>query len=216
MNVFLKKIALLVGVYIDSVKGRTEELLESFRCNLANDEIDEVHAFIEDEEVSTSFDELIRHPKVLVVRRGRRTLFSEYFEYANQNLSGKVAVIANSDIHFDGTIGLLRKIGLEGILVCLAKYEGNPPILWDPYSSQDAWGFIPPVNIPNLDFTTGCPGSDNALAYAARNSGMQVINPCLSINAYHLDDRSRDRRSGYGPAVIRFHENVSPSKIVDG
>lgn len=208
-----RPIALLVGGYADIVKARNEELLESFRRNLANDEIDEVHAFIEDEEVSTSFNELIRHPKVLVVRRGRRTLFSEYFEYANQNLTGKVVVIANSDIYFDGTLGLLKKAGLEGIFVCLAKYEGDPPKLWDPYSSQDAWAFIPPFTIPNSNFTTGCPGSDNALAYLARSSGFQVINPCLSINAYHLDDRSRDRRGGYGKLVTGFHENVSPSKI---
>lgn len=220
----MKKIALLVGVYVDRSKSRTDELFESFRRNLANDEIDEIHAFMEDEdlpaklsnhppEVALSLAGLIGHSKVVVVRSGKRTLFSEYFEYANKNLFGKVVVISNSDIYFDKTLGLLKNAGLEGIFVCLAKNEGNPPALWHPYTSQDTWVFIPPVTIPNSDFTMGCPGCDNALAYLARNSGLQVINPCLSINAYHLDDRSRDRRSGYGERIIGARENVLPSKL---
>lgn len=73
MDILVRKIALLVGVYINAGKRRTDELLESFRRNLANDTIDEVHAFIEDEDLpkklSVLFNELIRHPKVAVVRR---------------------------------------------------------------------------------------------------------------------------------------------------
>lgn len=209
-----RRIVLLVGVYVASSKERTSELIETLERNTANPEIDEIHAFIEDAdfsekllgcpaEIKTRFGSIVANSKVVRIDSGKRTLFSDHFKYANEKFAAHVAVVANSDIWFDGTIGLLRRADLDNTFICLAKYEGDPPKLWgEPHMSQDVWAFVPPIpTLMDSDFTMGRPACDNVIAASAREAGMKVINPCHSIVAHHLDDRRRDRSSGYMSAV---------------
>ena len=222
----MKPIVLLLGIYVDPVETRMNELLESLERNIANEDINEIHVFVEEdsrdisqklilysERFSEKYSKLLKHEKVIAVERGKRTFFSEYFDYANKNLIDKVVVIANSDIYFDHTIGLLKDADLEGVFICLAKYEGIPPKLWDPNISQDVWAFSTPIRVLDSHFTNGCPGCDNVLAYFAHSAGMQVINPCLSIIAYHLDNRTRDRR--YGPPIPGLGGLGVPPSTID-
>jgi hypothetical protein len=196
------KIELVVGVYADPDVDRINDIAGALERNLANSEIDKVHALIEDRDF---YEKLGAHgPEIedrmrsllsyaMVMTPGRRMLFSDYFGYANEHLDGSIAVVANADIYFDKTIGLLRKTNLENTFVCLAKYEGTPPRLWRCYDSQDAWAFKPPIRV-EADFELGRPGCDNALAYSAARAGLKILNPCLSVFAYHLDKRARKRR----------------------
>jgi hypothetical protein len=196
------KIELVVGVYADPDADRINDIAGALERNLANSEIDKVHALIEDrdfyEKLGTHGPEIESRIRSLlscakVMTPGRRMLFSDYFGYANEHLDGSIAVVANADIYFDKTIGLLRKTDLTDTLVCLSKYEGTPPKLWRSYDSQDAWAFRPPLRV-EAGFELGRPGCDNALAHLAAQTGLKTINPCLSVFAYHLDKRSRKRR----------------------
>jgi hypothetical protein len=202
------------------------ELLESLDLNLQNDEIDQVRVFIEDDrvydkllaypnEISDRFNALMNHRKIAArVEIGRRMFFSEYFQYANDNLTDNVVVVSNSDIYFDRSIGVLRTIDLDKTFICLAKHDAISKLLWEPHMSQDSWIFVPPIpDFDNSRFTSGCPGCDSVLARSAHVAGMRVINPCLSIIAHHLDDHNRDRWQGYGQPVAGSGMDVLPSKI---
>ena len=43
-----------------------------------------------------------------------RLTFHQAFAYAHEHLSGKVVCVANADVYFDHSLGLIGSIDLEG------------------------------------------------------------------------------------------------------
>jgi hypothetical protein len=53
--------------------------------------------------------------------------------------------------------------------------------------SQDAWIFQSPLpQFINDSMQMGIAGCDNAIAYRAAQAGLMVLNPCHSIQSFHL------------------------------
>src|ERR1051326_3024713 len=112
---------LLTGLYVDADASRRVEFLECLRRNVENDQLDEIHLFVEEPgEVGKLVTEypLLADAKIRLIAHGRRTTYQELFAYANNRLAGHRVIIANADIYFDHTLARLDGYDLAGKLLC--------------------------------------------------------------------------------------------------
>lgn len=175
---------LLGGWYQDRAPARASELLECVRRNCANPYVTQVHLFLEDRSTPDLSD-----PKLRLMRHGRRLTFRDAFAYANASLAGRRVALANADIHFDETLGLLAGHDLRGKLLCLSRWDVQPDgtsTYFDFSASQDAWIFEAPLPQFACDWHLGVPGCDNCIAHEAAQAGLELWNPSRSIRAHHL------------------------------
>lgn len=120
------------------------------------------------------FDEFT-HPE------GRPT-FTELFAVCK---SGRINVIANSDIYFER----LAHYPPPGEVWALSRYDIDPtgtPVLWNHPDSADTWvvnGTLRPMDIP---WPMGIPGIDNRIAHELQTAGYTVKNPSKTVRTYHL------------------------------
>jgi hypothetical protein len=130
----------------------------------------------------------LEHPKLAVEHLGKRGTFAEYFAIANRLASGSKVVLANADIYFDDTLGLLEPHKLKG-LICLSRWDTLPDgtsMMMPIPDSHDAWIFCTPFNLPKCDFTLGVPGCDGRIAWIASEVRLPLSNPARSVRANHL------------------------------
>jgi len=183
---------LLVGHYREFVESRRGEYAECVRRNAANPCLDEIHVFIEDtsDPAEVLAEVAVEHrAKLRFVELRRRLLFVDLFRYASDQLAGVAVAIANADIFFDDTLGLLAGRDLFNQLLCLSRWderEDGSPIFYDQPWRQDAWIFEAPLRPFDAAFHLGLPGCDNRIAAEAAAVGIAVSNPSRSIIAHHL------------------------------
>src|SRR5215211_7311553 len=178
---------LLTGFYYDPDPHRRGELLECIKRNAANEWIDEVRVFIEDETAPAEISADQR--KLKLIPLGRRVTFRFLFDYANENLKGQPVIVANADIFFHESLRRLHGYDLNSKLLCLSRWDvqaNGSTVLFEHPSSQDAWIFRAPIPEMNCDFHMGLPACDNRLAWEAEQAGLQVSNPGRTLHANHL------------------------------
>lgn len=217
------KIRMVSGIYIQE-RPRTEEIVGCLEKNVQNPFIQDVHLFIEDEkgafEGALAADSypaigklkaLLSHPKVVVVPHYARPTYTGFFDYANRVFAeGEVAMISNSDIEYDGTLGELEDVPLAGVFICLSREGGRGSYRAE--VSQDTWIWESPIRIRPCDWTLGIAGGDNRIAYEGKVAGYAVVNPCLSIYAYHRHS-SRVRHWTVANRIHGDYLSVHPSHI---
>jgi hypothetical protein len=129
----------------------------------------------------------------------RRLTFADLFVLAAERFAGSVCVVANSDIAFDESIDLARRLierERAPLLVALSRWDDDTapsmegridPDSWTFYShSQDAWAFLAGALPPfDCDFRLGVPACENRLAFEAAAAGVAVVNPALAIRCRH-------------------------------
>jgi hypothetical protein len=210
---------LLTGTYVSSHPARYAELLDCLERNLANPEIECVHAFAEDSGVCYPNERhvaLLKHPKAKLIEVGHRMTYREYFQYANARLRDQCCVMANSDIYFDSSLAKIKPELLSKYFFACSRshVRADGTVEFDPQAScaQDAWFFRPPVKIPtDCDFHFGLPGCDNKIVYLmATQSGLKVVNPSRTIALFH---HHASNIAGYGPQVPGPHWNVAPQEL---
>lgn len=124
----------------------------------------------------------------------RRWTYGDFFSLAAEKYPGQVCVLANTDIAFDRTAGIIREACSEGRLISLTRWESpvSPRMLGHNvderfYSgTQDVWCFVGGdlVGIGN-SIPLGVVGCDNALIGEAALAGVEVFNPAIDIRTYH-------------------------------
>ena len=174
---------LLLGWPAAAPPARMAEYLLCLRRNLECSAIGSVVAFCEGALPP------LQHPKLKILRLGRRETFGDLMRYAGSELRGRTVVIANADIFFDETLRLARPGA--GQLFALSRWDETPhgPRPFDRIDAQDAWIFkapLPPGVPEAASFFVGMHGCDNRLAYEAEKAGLQVCNPSRSIIAHHV------------------------------
>ena len=200
---------LLLGFYQDRSPARRGELADCLRRNLLNENIAEVHVFLEDNLDPAAYP-VLAHAKVRLVPHGRRLTFGDLFAYANRALPGQRVIIANSDIYFDHTLARLDGYQLGGKLLCLSRWDvqadGTTRFFEQPWS-QDAWIFQTPLPHFSSDWHLGIPGCENRLAHEATAAGLALENPSRTLRANHLHLSQvrhyieRQRLPGHGRGV---------------
>ena len=119
------------------------------------------------------------------------------FEFANRYLVGYVVILANLDIEFDETLGLLqqdRKLSYSNAYF-LSRYESeeSKSLITTQCSpeymgSHDSFIFVPPLPRPLIsrcNFQLGQVGMEARLIWEFEMSGLTVSNPCLSVKTWH-------------------------------
>eukprot|EP01112_Ceratiomyxa_fruticulosa_P011304 TRINITY_DN3058_c0_g1_i2.p1 TRINITY_DN3058_c0_g1~~TRINITY_DN3058_c0_g1_i2.p1 ORF type:complete len:426 (-),score=57.11 TRINITY_DN3058_c0_g1_i2:210-1388(-) len=210
-----KRIAILTQYYQDASDERQLEIDMTLTYNLANVFVDEVHVFLEDptleEQINIRFNSGKLHlilpepPKASGSSSpskppSSRLSYSTAIDYANNNLTDYLVILANSDIYFDHTLRALYTGNFEDKILALSRYDikADGSISFNLFTapiSQDAWIFLSPlsrgVSLESLNFSIGLPGCDNRVSYEIRKGGYQLINPCQTVVARHFHTSKR-------------------------
>jgi hypothetical protein len=181
----------------DPRPARAAEYDVCLRRNLANPWVKRVHNLAEPQTLVPA--EFSDHPKYFYHSLGHWMKYQDAFDYANEHLPGQFVCLCNLDIFLDsqGTDWELASRMLDGPLaLCLSRWEwlGDGTVQKDPdlakramSTTQDAWMFQPPVNIPDCDFEIGLLGCDNAIAERIKRGGLQPINAPNMFRIFHID-----------------------------
>ena len=126
---------------------------------------------------------------------GKRLRYGDVFREAAARWPEQVCVLANADIRFDESAALLPSVVRRGRLVTLTRWENSstPRMIGHVHQdrfhsgSQDVWAFIGGdlVGIGN-DIPLGYVGCDQAIVGEAIRAGCDIVNPALSIKAWHV------------------------------
>jgi hypothetical protein len=125
---------------------------------------------------------------------------------------GCINVIANSDIHFDGT---LPNDMPDRHVYCLSRWDriDGELVPYHKKDSQDAWIVKGGPHDVVAPYAMGIPGCDNALAHDLSRAGYAVSNPCRTITAIHLHE-SGYRTYGDGRGAMKAYRLPPPYKLV--
>ena len=168
---------------------RNGEYLYCLHQNLANDLIDNVYLFMEDD-AELNFDS----PKIHRIVRESRPSYQNIFEYCNEHMKNEICIVANADIIFDDTLRYFKNIDMTMQFYALSRWEisTNDGKNWEiePYenaASQDVWIFKTPVlSSDSMNYTMGKPGCDNKITYHMRELGYTCRNPGKKVVTIHF------------------------------
>jgi len=186
---------LFTTVYPEGQLKRRNEYSECLRRNVACREIDEVCVMIEG-----AAADIPDSPKIRVHKIISRPNYSDYFDWIGElAAAGDISIVANTDIWFDGCIGMTaRQLGTRECYA-LARWDGDQ--LNDRNDSQDCWVFRGKVVGVRGDFPVGVVRCDNRILYELQVAGYRVLNPAFSIRAAHLHAGAREE---YGTTEDHF------------
>ena len=197
-------IHLLCEYYLDDIEPtmwswRQVEIDETLRRNARNSFIDRIHAFAD---VNIDVDLTKFGPTIVHHKTQKRATFQAFVDYAKSVIpAGDICIIANSDIVFDSTLGLLSQVDLTGRCLALTRYDvalSGEIIFHQDYDSCDSWIFLNPINVVGADYYLGILGCDNNFVIDLRASGLRVYNPCKSIRTLHLHASRRYHMDEHG------------------
>jgi len=221
------KINLLINFFASSEETRNKEYIFCLEENVKNEHIKNIFIFLEKEEHSPSVDS----DKIIKIVVDSRPTFQMLIDYANENLSEEVCMLANSDMFFDDTLSLVEKADLEKDFISLTRWDVRHDYTIEYYDredrgwTQDTWIFKTPCSIEGANFVFGVFGQDNRIMKLAYDAGLNVINPSLAIitKHYHLsnftgDSNSRDeaRRLCGEYLYCKASDNFDPPDYYEG
>lgn len=175
-----------------------------------------------DEELKFAFmqNQVRGHFSEIVHVNGRPT-FNDFFAATRED-GADINVIANADIFFDGSLGLVKDYYKRGgrAVMALSRWDMTDArtenaIIHAHKDSQDAWIFFGPVpHIEGADFEMGRPGCDNRIARVLEDAGYHLINPAWTIKAYHVH-MSGERKYGKGRGRAKVGVVPGPYSFVE-
>lgn len=222
------RLTLLTSFFYNEDHSHWAELAGALYVNSHNPFFAEVHVLMESpsgsecekihDQISqalngSSFSEEARERLVCVPVSDQPT-YAGFFDYANSKLAGKLVVLANTDVQFDETLGLIDaeafisgKVGFV-LSVQPPPYSGEYAQLFGtecnsetrctsgkfdgwPYGGEswDAYVFHSPLHGMNskyLDHYMNTLGGENRAAYQVEKAaGLPLSNPCKHIHAFH-------------------------------
>lgn len=212
---------LLTMLYNEKNQKRIDEYLACLEKNLCHENISEIRVFYDtskDSDDNKILDFLKEH-KIPTILVNDRVSFKQFFDYANLHLKNKKIILSNADIYFNDTLNLISNYSLENKFIALTRwevqtdgsleyYKGNQPGF-----SQDTWIFESPII--NFDLETikmGTVACDNRLSYLAKQLGLNILNPSLSVQCCHLHT---SKIRNYDPAPVPKNRLYVQPTILD-
>lgn len=154
-----------------------------------------------------------------------RPTYGEIFRLIDRyNGDDDVNIFCNSDIAFDASIGLVRRLHPDEAVALtrwnVDKYSLplNGRLENDPKWTQDTWIIRGPVDpaLFNVSFGTGLLRCDNRIAYIlSEEIGYKVFNPCHTLKSFHVH---KSNIRNYTPVNVgKIHPSDYPKhNIVEG
>jgi len=220
-------IVLFLQFYVPQNKQRALELAKCLQNNIDNRHIDELRVYFEKNEDMHLVPD---SPRIIKRLLQKRMTYGFWLEETNKLPVGAISILINADIYLTESITALNieheYLLKDQIFVALTRHnptrdeDGNPTSTFtlnsDPHWTQDLWAIVnpsesfPPALIQEASFEMGHPGCDNKIAYVMHSYGYKVINPCIPIQAIHLQQdavRSYDRKES---KLLGLHLLVFP------
>lgn len=129
--------------------------------------------------------------KVHVIHLERRVTYQDIIQRINHMIDAYrfYNIIANTDIHFDNSLNLVRTIDMTNICLALTRWEANhgyEPYMYMTAQSQDAWIFKGYININiQCNFNLGLAGCEGRFNFELTTVGYKLYNPSLDIKVLH-------------------------------
>ena len=204
---------LLVGFYTTNSAARNKELIFSLKENEKNDCISRIIVFNETNKNPIESDKIT----YVDVSDCERMTYKDYFEYANEHLSGQRCILVNADIVVTEDIEKIKSRCLKNILVCLSRWDEEAKGLQMGADSQDTWIFDAPLKqglVDDADYILGVLFSDNVLSYLAHKHGYVPWNPAKDIITKHIhNSQHRPLQPG---AKEGEHASMEALNVSDG
>lgn len=217
-----ERIHLILQYFVGDNEERQAEYDFCVQANLANAKVERVYCMLETELAEAKLpDWLATHEKVTLVDGSGRLTYKQAFDYANDNLSGKIVALCNLDIFLDHNSDWNSAKGLfdMSIVLCLSRHEFNgvDESTKDPQlqrlafaNTQDCWVFRAPIFVKDCDFSLGKLGCDNAIAHRLNASGYIPVNSPNEFKVHHYD-----LCRGKGGANYLQHHTPNPERPED-
>lgn len=217
----MSDITLFVPYFEPPEPERRREVDAALAENLAHPAIGHV-VLMADEPVTAALDPA----RATVAALPARPTYRDWARLSLERCPDGLSVLANADIHFDGSLpalGAIFEADAEAF-VALSRYDPGSDGLVphpNPHWSQDVWAFRPgaapnPHRDAALDFPLGVPRCDNKVAYVFAMHGHRVHNPFFEVRAIHLHAsqlrgyaKRGDRRIVGGMAMV--HPSSAPA-----
>lgn len=205
------EINLFVNWYKPESLERQKELLFCLVKNLSNEHINQIILFGSDLPK-------INNPKIKLILTQRLT-FAQSFQLINDRIKDQddISILSNADIYFDYSLKQLPKKHFHNSVYCLSRYNIINLNLEAKFinrnDSQDCWIFQGKIKKVDAHFFMGIRGSDNRLAHELDQVGYKVLNPSLSIRAFHYH-LSNHRAETYNKNIIpKPYLRIKPTRL---
>lgn len=170
-----------------NMRHRPERQKEFAHCLGMNSENQHISKIILLQEAGATV--MVSSNKIVVKGPYPRLRYLDAVMEADNHL-GEICIIANADISFDDTLGLITPDKLFETVICLSRQDMVEKLFEGQSAarvSQDAWIFMAPmcnVSKMQLDFELGRPGCDNRVA-AEFGKVYGLANPSRQIKCWH-------------------------------
>lgn len=195
---------------------RETELKTALNNNLENQSIHRIHLFLDKELDKEYIDSLAteKREKIVIIKIGSQPLYSDLFNYANENLKNEICLITNGDISLQTSIEpkfiyLLK----NNYIFALTRYEQDKTslLISDYDGSHDMFIFKSPLNkgIERLiQHKQNIWGSENRVIDILFSYKYKLINPCFQIKIVHHHDMKRANRIENNRPRLPFILNI--------
>lgn len=219
------KIIIYTEFFISKNKSRQNEIDKVLFENSRLNEIDEIKLIVHNQqEVDTlkfMFNEQkMNMRKINLIRHfhKQRSTFGDFFTIMKMSDKDEINIVANNDILFESSIGMLKQMRLNEAVV-LNRYcphtqktnwacqdawviRGSPKILSESRSRSRSYSYLKyksksmhnKSDLTSISFTPGVFGCDPVLSALLIKNGYTLINPSLTIKSYHI--HASDVRTG--------------------
>ncbi|NEP77964.1 MAG: glycosyltransferase [Okeania sp. SIO3B3] len=192
---------LITVLHSESNIDRTLEYLICIHNNYYHPNIGEIHVFYDtskDEKYSVCLNYLKKKKGIILNQVSGQPSYKQLWEYANTFASNNRVIIANPDVYFNETLGLLQDVVLTNTCLTLTgwkvKTNGDLELPLNQnklpnYLSTDAWIFTVPFEINfdrKLSFETSYGLS--LLKHQLYKKKAKIYNPCLDIQICKLNN----------------------------
>lgn len=209
-----KAINLFLPYYTPRDRDRADELRHCLDRNLDSGLFARIILLVDD-------DTALHRPdrRLSILRLDRRPTYLDWVLESRRRCPGQISVLANSDIYFDDSLGLLLDLFEQkpDAFVALSRFDKTGDAFTphtDPHWSQDTWAFLPRedddgIHDKQFDVPLGAPRCDNKIAYVFATQGYSVFNPFPFIRSIHVHEtglryysKKGDRRVIGGMAMV--------------
>lgn len=189
---------LITVLYNETHRRRMAEYITCLEYNLKHKLIEKIHVIYD-----TSKDDdnniLLRYLQskdIEISFVNNRPTYGYCFDLANELYSNRSIILSNADIYFNHTLKKLKSFDLTNTFLTITRWNIKPrgrkhleyvrcrkPNIW----SHDTWIFKTPLKcFENDAIQVGTVFCDCRIAYQAKQAGLRVLNPCLSIECCHV------------------------------